>query len=53
MIFTVVDGGPTGRDTLGRHPAESSTPPDCASASFDQQLELSDAQGAFVVNDAP
>lgn len=38
-LFTVVDGGTTGPDTVGELRAEGSTPPDCARASFARQYQ--------------
>ena len=52
LLLTVVDGGATGSDTLGRFEATGSTPPDCASAPFDQQTSLGSGS-TLVVNDAP
>jgi hypothetical protein len=51
LLLTVVDGGPSGTDTI--HPAiteGSTTPPSCANAPFDGQIDLEDD---LVVNDAP
>jgi hypothetical protein len=52
LLLTIVDGGATGSDTLGRYQSTGSTPPDCASAPFDQQTSLGSG-GHLVVNDAP
>ena len=37
-VVTVVDNGPPGTDTLGFEPRPGSTPPDCAAASFANQV---------------
>jgi hypothetical protein len=52
LLLTVVDGGPSGAiDTVYPDITEgSTTPPSCANASFDDQL---DAEGDLAVNDAP
>jgi hypothetical protein len=52
LLVTIVDGGPTGSDTIGRQQAAGSTPPSCANASFSQQVDFGSAAG-LVVNDAP
>jgi hypothetical protein len=50
-LFTVVDGGPSGTDTIGvTIPAGTSAVPDCASAQFDGE---NDGDTGLVVNDAP
>jgi hypothetical protein len=52
LVVTIVDGGPTGSDTIGRQQASGSTPPNCAAASFSQQVDFGSA-AKVVVNDAP
>jgi hypothetical protein len=51
-LITIVDGGPTGSDTIGRQATAGSTPPSCANASFSQQVDFGAGAG-LVVNDAP
>jgi hypothetical protein len=50
LLLTIVDS-PAG-DTLGRDQEGGSTPPNCATASFDQQGSLGSAS-TLIVNDAP
>jgi hypothetical protein len=50
LLLTIVDS-PAG-DTLGRDQESGSTPPNCATASFDQQTSLGSASD-LIVNDAP
>jgi hypothetical protein len=53
LLVTIVDGGPTGTDTLAFVAASNSTTtPNCATASFDRQAEHGSAAD-LVVNDAP
>jgi hypothetical protein len=51
VLATVVDGDGAGPDTIGRVFAEGSTPPNCATATFDSQFSF--GVGDLVVADAP
>jgi hypothetical protein len=51
LVLTVVDGGPSGTDSIYPDITEGSTsPPSCANASFDSQIDVEDD---LTVNDAP
>jgi hypothetical protein len=51
MLLSIVDGGPSGTDGIKLSIVEgSSTPPNCASASFANPVDI---VGDLVVNDAP
>jgi hypothetical protein len=52
LLATVVDGGPSGDDTLSLVLQQGSTPPSCANASFGNQPNLLWPDDV-VVNDAP
>jgi hypothetical protein len=51
LLVTVVDGDGSGSDTIYGVFADGSTPPDCATASFETQFGI--ASGDLVVADAP
>jgi hypothetical protein len=53
MIMTVVDNGPTGTDTVQRAVAPVAVAPNCASASFANQVPMGTDSEGFVVIDAP
>jgi hypothetical protein len=53
MLMTVVDGGLTGTDTAQRAVAPFAVPPNCAGASFANQIPLGNEGGDFTVIDAP
>jgi hypothetical protein len=53
MIMTVVDNGPTGTDTVQRAVAPAAVPPNCASASFANQVPMGTDSEGFIVIDAP
>jgi len=53
MLMTVVDGGPTGTDTVQRAVAPAAVSPNCSSASFANQVPVGSESGDFVVIDAP
>ena len=54
--MTIVDGRLAANDTHGPHglgtAQPGSTPPDCTTASFDPQQEVSRSEGDFIVDDA-
>jgi hypothetical protein len=55
MVTTIVDGGPSGTDTVHPIIAAGTTPPSCASASFASQTNVTFGPyaGELIVNDAP
>jgi hypothetical protein len=53
MLMTVVDGGPSGTDTVQRSVAPVAISPNCASASFANQVPIGAESGDFIVIDAP
>jgi hypothetical protein len=53
MLMTVVDGGPTGTDTVQRAVAPAAIRPNCATASFANQVPIAPESGNFIVTDAP
>jgi hypothetical protein len=56
MLTTIVDGGPSGTDGVNPNITEgSTTPPDCASASFgaETDVDFGPYVGELIVNDAP
>ena len=53
MIMTVVDNGPTGIDTVQRAVAPFAIAPNCASASFANQIPVGTDSEGFIVIDAP
>jgi hypothetical protein len=53
MIMTVVDNGPTGTDTVQRAVAPAAIAPNCAAASFGNQVPVATDSEGFVVIDAP
>jgi hypothetical protein len=53
MLMTVVDNGPSGNDTVQRAVAPVAISPNCASASFANQVPVGTDGEGFVVIDAP
>jgi hypothetical protein len=53
MIMTVVDNGPTGIDTVQRAVAPAAVRPNCAAASFANQVPVATDSEGFIVIDAP
>jgi hypothetical protein len=53
MIMTVVDNGPTGTDTVQRAVAPAAVRPNCAAASFANQVPVATDSEGFIVIDAP
>jgi hypothetical protein len=53
MLMTVVDNGPTGTDTVQRTVAPFAISPNCASASFANQIPMGTDSEGFIVIDAP
>jgi hypothetical protein len=53
MIMTVVDNGPTGTDTVQRAVAPAAVAPNCAAASFANQVPVATDSEGFIVIDAP
>jgi hypothetical protein len=53
MIMTVVDNGPTGTDTVQRSVAPVAVAPNCAAASFANQVPVATDGEGFIVIDAP
>jgi hypothetical protein len=53
MIMTVVDNGPTGIDTVQRSVAPVAIAPNCAAASFANQVPVATDSEGFIVIDAP
>jgi hypothetical protein len=53
MLMTVVDGGPTGTDTVQRAVAPAAIKPNCGAATFSNQVPVGPGEGDFVVIDAP
>ena len=53
MLMTVVDNGPTGIDTVQRAVAPVAVAPNCASASFANQVPVGTDSEGFIVIDAP
>ena len=53
MIMTVVDNGPTGIDTVQRSVAPFAIAPNCAAASFANQVPVATDSEGFIIIDAP
>jgi hypothetical protein len=53
MLMTVVDGGLTGTDTVQRAVAPAAVRPNCAAATFSNQVAIGSESGDFTVVDAP
>ena len=53
MLMTVVDNGPTGTDTVQRTVAPVAIAPNCAAASFANQVPVATDSEGFIVIDAP
>ncbi len=53
MLMTVVDNGPTGTDTVQRSVAPVAIAPNCAAASFANQVPVATDSEGFIVIDAP
>ena len=53
MLMTVVDNGPTGTDTVQRAVAPAAVAPNCAGASYANQVPVGTDSEGFIVIDAP